>query len=59
MEKETSITVSTQIRLGESLYDYVNAESKRLAISMNAVMNTLIDEARRYREAKIVIQPTE
>ena len=56
MGKEATIIVSTQLRLGEDLYEYVTTESKRLGISMNAVLNTMLDECRRYRAAKITVQ---
>jgi|GEM_PF-6692062 len=55
MEREQAI-VATQIRLAEDLYLYIKAESERLGISMNAVMNQLMDDGRRLRNAEIVIK---
>jgi hypothetical protein len=46
-------TVATQIRLSPDIYNYVQSEAMRLGISQNAVMNTLIDEGRRFREATV------
>ena len=56
MGKDKTTIVSTQLRLGEDLYEYVTSESSRLGISMNAVLITMLDECRRYRAAKITVQ---
>ena len=48
--------VATQIRLAEDLYAYVQSEADRLGVSMNAVMNMLMDEGRRLRKARIILR---
>ena len=53
--KEQKI-VATQIRLGEDLYEYAKKESERLFISLNAALNCLIDDGRRWREAQSFIR---
>lgn len=50
--------VATQIRVGEDLYDYLQRESERLCISMNAAMNQLMDDGRRFRNADVIMQVT-
>ena len=57
MEKER--IVNTQIRLGEDIYEYANEEANRLAISMNAALNGLIDDGRRWRKATVTVQMKE
>lgn len=59
MVKESKNTIDTQIRLAEDLYNYVKSEAKRLGVSMNYVMNGLLDDGRRFRKAKIILQVSE
>ena len=51
--------VATQIRLAPEVYDYLRAESGRMGISLNALMNMLIDDGRRLKEARITLHPQE
>ena len=56
MAKETYI--ATQIRLAPDVYDYLRTESARIGVSLNALMNMLIDDGRRIKNAEIILQPT-
>ena len=38
-------SVSTQIRVSKTMYEYITKESTRLAVAKNAVIVQLIDEA--------------
>ena len=48
-------TIATQIRLSESMYNYIQSESKRLGLSMNSIMNVLMDDGRRLKQAEILL----
>ena len=51
--------ITTQIRLCESLHEYVKAEAERLGISLNAAFISLLDEGRRFRESVIHVHLVE
>ena len=53
MEKQK--IVATQIRIGEDLYEYAKTEADRLALSLNAALNVIIDDGRRWRLSKLAL----
>jgi hypothetical protein len=50
--------ITTQIRLPLDIHNYAQNEARRLGISANAALLTLIDEGRRFREAIVKCEIT-
>lgn len=45
-------SVSTQIRVSKTMYEYITKEATRLAVAKNAVIVQLIDEAIQARNQR-------
>lgn len=50
-EKEPYIPIS--VRLSEETHTYLRSESARLGVSINALINILIDDGRRMKDGKL------
>jgi hypothetical protein len=55
VKKDNSIV--TQIRIGNDLGEYLYGESKRLNISLNAMMIVLMEDGRKLRNVEITPIP--
>lgn len=53
MNKTKKPIVATQVRISEELYHVIKTESERLAIPLNAVFISLLDDGLKYRELVI------
>lgn len=52
-DKEPYIPIS--VRLSEDTHVYLRAESARLGVSINALINILIDDGRRMKEGTLFL----
>jgi len=59
MNNRIDNSVTTQLRLGEGLYEYVRGKADELGISMNAVICIMLDLGRRAYEGNITLSERE
>lgn len=53
MGKDKEPYVPISVRLSEETHGYLRSESARLGVSINALINILVDDGRRMKEGKL------